>query len=115
MPIREYFCKTCGYAWEEIRKLSQEDPVDCLECNTNGTIGRRLAAPALHFKGANWTKPESKPEFNVSVNPLGKTYDEKFKIVEKTPTNTKEAQEVHREATKVNGPLSVKKAPPSTK
>jgi len=113
MPLREYSCYECKNSWEEIRR-DQSDPTHCPNCNST-SVHRMLSAAALHFKGNGWTKPESKPEFNVSVNPLGKTYDEKFKVVEKTPTNTKEAQEIHREATKVNGVLGAEKTPPVTK
>ena len=116
MPIREYYCKTCNYVWEELRKMDAADPTTCSQCNSNGTIVRKLGAPALHFKGSNWSKPEAKPQFNVEFNPTGKTNEEKFRVTERTPSNTKHLEEVHRETSSQTGStLSAEKATPPTK
>lgn len=114
MPLREYNCKSCNNRWEIIQGHHEADPTHCPKCNST-SVDRMLGAPSFHFKGSGWSRPESKPEFNVMVNPDATTYDEKFKVIEKTPTNTKEAQEIHREASKVNGVLGAEKTPPATK
>ena len=37
MPIFEYKCEECNIKFEEFRSLSNTDPVQCPQCNSNKT------------------------------------------------------------------------------
>ena len=52
MPLYEYRCKTCGYRFEKIQKISDTPETACSKCG--GELFRPLTAPALQFKGAGW-------------------------------------------------------------
>ena len=52
MPLYEYECFVCKYRFEKIRRVDDESPVSCPNCD--GEVRRLLGVPALQFKGSGW-------------------------------------------------------------
>ena len=58
MPTYGYHCPTCLTEFEVLRRMTDEDAVDCPSC---GTTGRRLFFPAgIVFKGSGFYKTDSR-------------------------------------------------------
>lgn len=58
MPLYVYQCKVCGHELEVIRKLSEMDDLDTLECpNCSGTGPKeleRVTHPGCNMRPAAW-------------------------------------------------------------
>ncbi len=52
MPLYEYECSNCGHIFEKIEKVTAPHRQKCPRCR--GRAERRLAAPAIQFKGSGW-------------------------------------------------------------
>ncbi len=52
MPLYEYECAKCGHRFEKIEKVTAPARQKCPKCGGKAT--RRLAAPAIQFKGSGW-------------------------------------------------------------
>ena len=52
MPLYEYRCTSCGYAFEKIQSFSAAPETVCPKCQ--GELVRPVTAPALRFEGAGW-------------------------------------------------------------
>ena len=52
MPLYEYECYVCHHRFELIRRVDDESPVTCPNCD--GEVRRLLGVPALQFKGSGW-------------------------------------------------------------
>ena len=80
MPTYTYNCRKCDHDFSETlrmddRKIPLGKP--CPKCSAEGEIHQTLQAPFPPPSGKNV------PEFNVEVNPAGKTHDEVFKVTER--------------------------------
>lgn len=52
MPIYEYQCEKCTKLVEQLRKMSDESPVECLECNLPMT--KLISTAEFRFRGRDW-------------------------------------------------------------
>ncbi|MBX3231682.1 MAG: zinc ribbon domain-containing protein [Labilithrix sp.] len=53
MPTYEYVCTSCGNAWEEMQKIS-EDPIQvCPKCSQS-TAKRQISGGNFILKGGGW-------------------------------------------------------------
>lgn len=59
MPIYEYICKSCEFEFEKIRSFSDSSMPLCPSCE-NEDVERKMAVPAIHFKGSGWYINDSK-------------------------------------------------------
>ena len=53
MPIYEYECKQCHFAFERIQKTTDEPVIFCEQCGQN-TVSRLVSAPGFQLKGTGW-------------------------------------------------------------
>ena len=61
MPIYEYGCKQCGHTLDALQKISDDQLVDCPECNTP-SLKRRISAPRFRLKGSGWYETDFKSD-----------------------------------------------------
>ena len=59
MPIYEYQCGACGYAFEALQKMSDGPLRDCPECNAP-ELKKALSAPRFRLKGKGWYETDFK-------------------------------------------------------
>lgn len=52
MPLYEYKCKSCGFSFEVIQKVSEAPLKICIKCG--GKLEKVISPPALQFKGNGW-------------------------------------------------------------
>jgi putative FmdB family regulatory protein len=52
LPLYEYECLKCGHRFEKIESVTAPHRQKCPRCR--GRAERRLAAPAIQFKGSGW-------------------------------------------------------------
>lgn len=53
MPIYEYQCPVCGYAFEAMQKISEEPLKKCPECNKE-SLQKLISAAGFQLKGTGW-------------------------------------------------------------
>lgn len=60
MPIYDYECDDCKKQFEAIRKITDENPVECPECHKTNT--HRLISHGTNFilKGDGWFSTEGR-------------------------------------------------------
>ncbi len=59
MPIYEYQCKSCGYEFESIQKISESPLKDCPEC-TKPELQKLVSAAGFRLKGSGWYETDFK-------------------------------------------------------
>ena len=68
MPIYEYGCAACGYAFEEMQKFGDPPLQDCPQCE-QPAAQRKISIIAFLLKGGGWYKDgygNNKPESSGS-------------------------------------------------
>lgn len=58
MPTYTYECSSCGSAFEQYQKFSEDPLTDCPSCN--GRVRRVMHAPGIVFKGSGWYVNDSR-------------------------------------------------------
>ena len=53
MPTYEYVCTSCGNAWEEFQKISEDPTQVCPKCNES-TAKRQISGGNFILKGGGW-------------------------------------------------------------
>lgn len=59
MPIYEYACTHCEYAFDELQKVSDAALVHCPSCN-EPALRKKLSAPKFRLKGQGWYETDFK-------------------------------------------------------
>lgn len=52
MPVYEYVCDACGYAFERIQSFSDDPVSECPHCK--GRVRRLISPVGVIFKGSGW-------------------------------------------------------------
>lgn len=58
MPIYEYRCSACDRDAELLHAVDAPGPEACPACGARGTMRKRFAAPAIHYRGSGWAKKD---------------------------------------------------------
>ncbi|HET9455959.1 MAG TPA: FmdB family zinc ribbon protein [Candidatus Limnocylindrales bacterium] len=58
MPVYDYTCSACGHVTEVLHGIYEHGPRFCPECGAEGTMSKKLVAPAVVFKGSGWAKKD---------------------------------------------------------
>ena len=66
MPIYEYVCQTCGSDVEVLHGLNEPGPGVCDICG--GPMRKRIASPAIVFRGSGWAKKERRDAASAGGN-----------------------------------------------
>jgi len=53
MPTYEYVCTSCGNAWEDFQKISEDPTKVCPKCNEE-TAKRQISGGNFILKGGGW-------------------------------------------------------------
>lgn len=53
MPIYEYECKNCGYKFEQLQKISEEQLSICPECQ-QPKLKKLISNTSFQLKGTGW-------------------------------------------------------------
>ena len=61
MPIYAFECTSCGHHFERLQRLSDADPSECPECQSN-KVRRQLTAPSFRLAGGGWYETDFKKE-----------------------------------------------------
>jgi len=59
MPIYEYQCKSCGYEFESIQKISESPLKECPDC-TKPELQKLVSAAGFRLKGSGWYETDFK-------------------------------------------------------
>ena len=59
MPIYEYQCKSCGFEFETIQKVSEDPLEDCPECGLL-ELKKLVSKAAFRLKGSGWYETDFK-------------------------------------------------------
>ena len=59
MPIYEYQCKSCGYVFDALQKMSDDPLTDCPDC-AKPELRKLLSAPNFRLKGGGWYETDFK-------------------------------------------------------
>jgi putative FmdB family regulatory protein len=58
VPIYDYLCSRCGHRVEVFHGIQGHGPKVCPSCGAEGTMGKAIVPPAIHFKGTGWAKKD---------------------------------------------------------
>ena len=61
MPIYEYQCGSCSHELEKLQKMSDDNLVDCPECE-QPALKRLISAAAFRLKGSGWYETDFKKD-----------------------------------------------------
>jgi putative FmdB family regulatory protein len=61
MPIYAFECTGCGHHFERLQRLSDADPTECPECQSN-KVRRQLTAPSFRLAGGGWYETDFKKD-----------------------------------------------------
>ena len=61
MPIYEYACKSCGHAFDELQKMSDDPLTECPDCG-QPELKKLLSAPNFRLKGSGWYETDFKKD-----------------------------------------------------
>ena len=53
MPLYEYRCDDCGADFEEVRRITDEHPPPCPQCES-GNVHRLISQTSFVLKGSGW-------------------------------------------------------------
>ena len=59
MPIYEYACRSCGYEFETLQKISEAPLVDCPSCGA-AELKKKVSAARFRLKGGGWYETDFK-------------------------------------------------------
>lgn len=59
MPIYEYQCQSCQYAFEKLQKISDDPLQECPECRQN-TLKKKISAAGFRLSGSGWYETDFK-------------------------------------------------------
>lgn len=86
MPIYEYECLNCGTVFEKRQSFSDEPKADCP--NGHADTRRRLAAPAIVFKGSGFYINDSRPKNGTNGSSSAKSETSSESKSEKSETKS---------------------------
>jgi putative FmdB family regulatory protein len=75
MPIYEYQCKSCEHEFEALQKMSDDNLVNCPECD-KPELKKLISASAFKLKGSGWYESDFKNSKSKKA------------VAEKTPQKT---------------------------
>lgn len=82
MPIYEYQCKSCGFAFEQTQKMSDAPLTRCPKCK--GVVQKLLSKSSFHLKGSGWYVTDyKKDKTSQDKDSLNKTSQEKTTEIKK--------------------------------
>jgi putative FmdB family regulatory protein len=58
VPVHDYVCQSCGSEVEVLHGLNAPGPAACDICG--GPMRKRLAPPAIVFRGSGWAKKDAR-------------------------------------------------------
>jgi putative FmdB family regulatory protein len=61
VPIYEYQCKSCAHELEKLQRMSDDNLVDCPECD-QPALKRLVSAAAFRLKGSGWYETDFKKD-----------------------------------------------------
>src|SRR6478736_10170645 len=67
MPIYAFECTGCGHHFERLQRLSDVDPSECPECQSN-EVRRQLTAPSFRLAGGGWYETDFKKDGDKKRN-----------------------------------------------
>ena len=70
MPIYAFECTGCGHHFERLQRLSDADPSECPECQSN-KVRRQLTAPSFRLAGGGWYETDFKKDGDKKRNLAG--------------------------------------------
>ena len=93
MPIYEYQCYACDYAFEQMQKIT-EDPVSvCPQCGKS-KVKRLVSSTAFHLKGSGWYKTDYASKGSSSAKSESKNdKDSSSKTEKKSEKSTSSSSE----------------------
>lgn len=53
MPVYEYECRDCGYAWEERLQMGTPHPAVCVDCGSR-RVHQVYSPPVIVFQGSGF-------------------------------------------------------------
>ena len=56
MPIYEYECKYCQYAFEAIQGIKEKQKRKCPECGRRNALNKLMSMTNFALQGAGWAK-----------------------------------------------------------
>lgn len=59
MPIYEYQCQSCDYAFEKLQKMSDDPLQECPDCHQN-TLKKKISAAGFRLSGGGWYETDFK-------------------------------------------------------
>ena len=65
MPTYTYQCSSCGAAFEQFQKFSEDALTQCPSCN--GTVKRVIHPVGIVFKGSGWYITDSRKGNSASI------------------------------------------------
>ena len=83
MPIYAYQCGACGFAKDQLQKITDPALTDCPQCGKS-TLTKLLTAPGFQLKGSGWyatdfrggsstAAPEAKSDASKTESPKTET------------------------------------------
>lgn len=90
MPIYEYACTHCQYAFDELQKISEAALVHCPKCG-EPSLRKLLSAPKFRLKGQGWYETDfktgNKRNLHGESEKTGKAKDAEPKKTESKPSH----------------------------
>ncbi|MGO8997220.1 MAG: FmdB family zinc ribbon protein [Polyangiaceae bacterium] len=99
MPTYEYACSSCGNAWEEVQRIT-EDPVQICPSCKKATAKRQISGGTFILKGGGWysdlysspKSPAAKDDSAKASGEGGKSDKSDSKSETKTESKTEKAE-----------------------
>jgi putative FmdB family regulatory protein len=61
VPIYEYRCEACAHELEKLQKMSEDELIDCPDCD-QPALKRLVSAAAFRLKGSGWYETDFKKD-----------------------------------------------------
>ncbi|MBU6369226.1 MAG: FmdB family zinc ribbon protein [Limnohabitans sp.] len=65
MPIYAYKCGACGFAKDQLQKISDPELTNCPQCS-KPSFSKQLSAPGFQLKGSGWYATDFKSSTPVA-------------------------------------------------
>jgi len=65
MPIYAYKCGACGFAKDQLQKISDPELTNCPQCSKS-SFSKQLSAPGFQLKGSGWYATDFKSSTPVA-------------------------------------------------
>jgi len=75
VPIYDYVCRRCDHRTEVVHGIHGHGPTTCPSCGAEGTMGKAIVPPAIHFKGSGWAKKDRSATSTPGSSRRSKTDD----------------------------------------